>query len=213
MDRDALIEEIKNKNLDINGFVSKIFEDKSMREEIVHQLLTNPHIMVYYHCYYIVSNASEIKPEFFYAYWHDFAKLLHHKNSYHRDIGLTIIANLIKVDTQNLFDDIFDYYFSHIKDKKFMTAQCCIKNTEKIIKSREDLTIPIVNVLVQANKTPYYPPKQIALINYDILAVLDAAHEIFHPKEDIYSFIRTSKNSLSPKTRKKALELMKKYQL
>lgn len=213
MDREALIEKIKDKNVDVDGFVGKAFEDEAIREEIVQQLLTHPHIMVYYHCYYIVSKASELKPELFYVHWHDFAKLLHHKNSYHRDIGLTIIAHLAKVDTLHLFDAIFNDYLSHIRDEKFMTAQCCVKNIEKIIKARKDLVPPIVDVLLQIDDDPFYPPKQNALLKYDVLVVLDAAYASYRQKEKIHTFIQASKESLSPKTRKKAIALMRKHQV
>jgi len=62
--------------------------------------------MVYYHSYYIIARASEISPELFYEYWDDFATLLNHENSYHRDFGLSLIANLTKIDKINKFSNI-----------------------------------------------------------------------------------------------------------
>lgn len=213
MNKDTLIEIIKDKNVDVDGFVSKVFKDKVLREEIVHQLLTNPHIMVYYHCYYIISKSCAFKPELFYVHWDDFAKLLHHQNSYHRDIGLTLIGHLTKVDTHHFFDTVLNDYLSRLKDPKFMTAQCCVQNIEKILRARKDLIDPIIDVLLQIDDDPFYPPKQNALLGYDVLVVLDAAYASYYHKEMIHSFIKASKNSLSPKTKKKAVQLIKKYQL
>ncbi len=72
--------------------------------------------MVYYHCYYVISKASEEKPELFYDYWNEFVLLLDHQNSYHRDIGLTIIANLTKIDTDDKFSVIYEKYIEHFND-------------------------------------------------------------------------------------------------
>lgn len=125
--------------MDIDEFVEVVIGDENARAEVIKQLLNNKNIMVYYHCYYIISKASDEKPELFYKYWNDFASLLDHKNSYHRDIGLTIIANLTKVDEKSLFSNIFQSYIQHFNDEKFMTAQCFVKNMKKVLKNKKNM--------------------------------------------------------------------------
>lgn len=119
-----------------------------IRDFIIDQMLNNPKIMVYYHSYYILSHASEINPEQFYEYWDDFVSLLDHKNSYHRDCGLTLIANLTEVDIENRFLSIFDDYFKHINDAKFMAADCCVGNTVRILANKEELRDNIIKILL-----------------------------------------------------------------
>ncbi|WP_432409082.1 hypothetical protein [Wukongibacter sp. M2B1] len=211
MDSSLLIEEIKRKDVDVEYFANKIIENESCRKEVVENLLTNKEIMVYYHCYYIVSMASELRADLFYEYWHDFAALLDHKNSYHRDIGLTIIANLVKVDNNNYFEDIFYDYLRHFDDAKFMTAQCFLKNLAKIAKIRVDLREKIVETLIEVDKRTSYPVKQRELLKYSILQIFDIVYNESNSKEKIDFFIQSSLNSRSPKTKKKAKELVKKY--
>ena len=134
-----LIREISAKDVDVDRFVRLAIRDDQIREEIVRQMRTHPHIMVYYHCFYIVSKASIERPDLFYPHWHEVASLLKHKNSYHRDFALTIIANLTQVDQGNLFSKIFHDYFEHINDEKFMTGQCCVQNSIKILKGFKHL--------------------------------------------------------------------------
>ncbi|HEX3013688.1 MAG TPA: hypothetical protein VHO92_05400, partial [Methanobacterium sp.] len=125
--QDDLISQISDKNVNINKFAEIVINNEVIRNKLINQMLNNEHIIAYYHSYNILAKASELKPELFYKYWDDFASLLNHANSYHRDFGLTLIANLTKVDEKNLFSSIFDDYFKCINDAKFMTARHCIQ--------------------------------------------------------------------------------------
>ncbi len=211
MNNSLLIQEIKKKDVDVEYFSNKIIEDENSRKEVVKHLLANKDIMVYYHCYYVVSMASERRPELFYMYWDDFVSLLKHRNSYHRDIGLTIIANLVSVDDRGYFDDIFEDYLRHIDDTKFMAAQCFLKNLVKIVKVREDLRPKIIETLLAVDEKASYPEKQRELLKYDILQIFDIIYMESNFKRSINSFIEDALNSKSPKTKKKAKELVKKY--
>lgn len=209
----CLIEQIKKKDIDIEYFAKTILDDEDCRNEVIHYLLTNRDIMVYYHSYYIVSFASEIKPQLFYVYWDDFISLLSHKNSYHRDIGMTLIANLVSVDSDNKFDNIFNEYITHINDEKFMTAQCCIKNLKKIIQYRQDLIGKVVGILLEIDDITSYPEKQKELFKYGILDIFDMIYDKVKVeyKSKINFFIEDCLKSISPKTKKIAEKLRNKY--
>lgn len=143
-----LISKIADKDVNINEFAKLLINDAQKRDEIVYLMLNSNKIMVYYHSYYILSKASEIRPNLFYKYWDDFISLLHHENSYHRDFGLSLIANLTEIDEENRFLNIFDDYFKHLDDAKFMTAMYCVENTAKIIKNKDPLKEDIINILL-----------------------------------------------------------------
>jgi hypothetical protein len=213
MDTETLIREISVKDVDVDRFVRLTIDDECIRDEIVHQLVTHPWIMVYYHCYYVVSKASQKRPELFYQYWPRIAPLLKHENSYHRDIGLTIIANLTQVDVKDLFSGIFHGYFEHINDEKFMTGQCCVQNSIKVIKNKPAFRDEIIAMLLDVDHRCSYTEKQKGVLKSDVLDVLDEAYEDASDREGVDAFIRAGVNSISPKTRRRAKELVKKYGL
>lgn len=208
-----LLTRIADKNVNIDKYVEDVFNQDGLKKEIIKQLISNDNIMVYYHCYYIISNASEKRPELFYEYWDDFALLLNHKNSYHRDIGLTIIANLTKVDENDLFSKIFQDYMKHINDDKFMTARCFVQNTRKILKNKNGIIEHVVGFLLDVDNKCIYPEKQKELLKCDIIEVLDEVYQRIDDKKSIYQFIKIALRSISPKTKNKAKEFMKKYGL
>ncbi len=213
MNPDALIEAISVKEVDVDKFVHLALSDVRARDEIVKQMVTHPHIMVYYHCYYVVDKASWQRPELFYPYWPEITALLHHPNSYHRDFALTVIANLTQVDHDDLFAGIFDDYFAHVNDDKFMTGQCCIQNSVKIFRHKPGLRERIIALLLDVDQQCAYTEKQKAVLRADILDVFDEVYEQVRDQTGVNAFIQDSISSSSPKTRRKAKELVKKHNL
>jgi hypothetical protein len=213
MNATELTQEISVKDVNVDKFVQLAISDDHTRGEIMNQLMTNPDIMVYYHCYYVVSKASAERPELFYQYWPEITSLLKHKNSYHRDIALTIIANLTQVDRDNLFSKIYPDYFEHINDSKFMTGQCCIRNSIKIIKHKPELQNKIVSLLLDVDNQCTYPEKQKELLKSDILEILDDVYEKVSDIKGVNEFIKDGISSISPKTKHKAQQLAEKYGL
>ena len=53
-----LIEEIGQEDFDPEKFMRPALRDDRVRDEMVMQMAVHPDIMVYYHCYYVVSIAS-----------------------------------------------------------------------------------------------------------------------------------------------------------
>lgn len=213
MDTNKLIQQISKPDADIDKFAQMAINDRQIRDEIVHQMLTHPHIMVYYHCYYVVSKASQERPDLFFAYWDSIVPLLKHKNSYHRDFSLTILANLTQADSEDRFLGIFDDYFDHLNDKKFMTAVICVQSSQKIIHHKPVLRDRIIALLLDIDQRCTYPEKQQALMKCDILEVIDDVYQEMCDKTRLEAFINTQLNSPSPKTKKKAQEMGLKYGL
>ena len=76
MEKNELIAQVALKDYDLDVFVRLAIEDEDTRSELVRQMITHPDIMVYYHCYEVLSKASQAEPQLFYPYWSDVAPLL-----------------------------------------------------------------------------------------------------------------------------------------
>jgi len=213
MNTTDMIEQIAEKDFDVNAFVQLAIKNERARNVIVRQMLLDGSIMVYYHCYKIVNKASQERPEIFYSYWGEIAELLHHKNSYHRDFALEIIGNLTKVDQENRFFEIKDEYFSIINDVKFMTGNCCVKNLQKIYQHKPEQRERIIETLLDIDNRCNYTEKQKGVLKADVLEIFDEIYNEVSERNRIEEFIRMGANCISPKTRKKAKVLVKKYNL
>lgn len=211
LNNSELIKDIADKNVDIDRYVELVLSNTDIRSTVVDNILNNPSIMVYYHCYNIISKASEKEPSLFYEYWNDFALLLNHRNSYHRDIGLTIIANLTKVDNENLFLFIYDTYIELFNDIKFMTAECFVKNLKKVVVYKPEYEESLVTLLLDVDNRCSYTVKQKELLKSIIIEFFDLVYEKTLYQEKILSFVNDQVGSISPKTRKIAQNFLKKY--
>lgn len=213
MDKHELLEKIAVKDFDLDAFVQLAIENESVRDELVRQMIANADIMVYYHCYEVLSKASQAEPQLFYPYWSDIAPLLDHPNSYHRDFALTILANLTKVDQQDLFASLADQYVAHINDAKFCTGQYCVRNCQKIIAHKPERLDFFLDHLLVLDTYCDYPAKQKDLLKFDVLVILEQVYDRSPRKDHIDAFIRKASEAVSPKTRKKAKELMKEFSI
>jgi hypothetical protein len=205
--------QISKQDFDKSFFSREAIEDNLMRDQIVSQMLTQPHIMVYYHCFYAVEEACQKAPQLFYEYWGKFAELLKHANSYHRDFGLILISLLAGVDVENNLDDLLPAYLEHANDKKFMTARCCVQNCAQIIQSRPDLAKRILARLLDIENASSYTESQASLLKADILDLMDQIFSHQQPDGRSAAWIVSAANCRSPKTRNKANELKKKLKL
>lgn len=213
VETEQLIQQISAENIDVKKFSQLINVNLAVREEIIRLILTHPHIMVYYHCYYILDAASLERPDLFYSHWDDFADLLEHKNSYHRDIGMTILANLTQVDEQDRFAKLFDRYFSHLHDAKFLTAINCVQNGQKIMGFNPRYIEKVLPLLLSTDSLTHYPVKQKELMKAYILSILDERYASLGKAKGVTDYIISCINSCSPKTKAAARKMVKKYGL
>ena len=202
---------ISEKDIDIEYYASLCINNENFRKDIVDLTINHPHIMVYYHGYYILDKSTGLKPKLFYKYWHDFTKLLKHKNTYHRQIGIVILSNLSKVDNNNHFSEIFNDYLNCLYDQKILIGEYCVKGLNKIIKNKPEYKDKIIDELLKHEEKTLFNEKQEALLDYYILELIEDNCNENMKDDKIIEFIHGKQESISPKTKKKSRELIKKY--
>jgi hypothetical protein len=94
-----------------------------------------------------------------------------------------------------------------------MTGNCCVQNMLKIYKHKEELRGRIIALLLDIEKHSCYTQKQLGVLKYDILEIFDGLYAEIPEKDKVDRFITDQIHSVSPKTRKKAKELVRKLGL
>lgn len=206
------IYEVSKEDYDIDYFLQEIQKDELLKVEIIENLLGNKDIMVYYHCYEILDKATLENPDNFYKYWNDFYSLLSHENSYHRDIGLTLIGNIISVDKENLFKGISNEYFSHIEDENFKVVNSCLKNINRICKYKKEYIEDITKVYLNIDNIWKFNEKQRELLKFYIIRFFETFYNDIEEKDTVVEYVKNLSSSISPKTRRRAKSSkLKKY--
>lgn len=204
-----LIENIQDKAFNRSYYKGLAIHDESIRGLLFDEMISNPKIMVYYHCFYVLDDASKEVPLLFKSYWNSSVKLLQHSNAYHRDFGLTLIANLCAVIDDACFEGVKETYLSLLNDEKFMTSQCCLRNLSRIMSFKSNYINEITMVLLQLKTN--HKEKQFALMKGEIIEVVMTHYDHIIDKSAVHSFVEEAKESISPKTRKIAKNFEKRF--
>jgi len=208
-----IIKSISRPDFDLDDYCHLAQEDGALRDEIIRQMVHNPNIKVYYHCFCIVEKCCQEKPDLFYRYWQQFETLLEHANSYHRDFGLILIALLTRADKENRMENILPQYLQHACDPKFMTARCCLRNSRVIIQAMPKLQEEIIVSLLKAENNNPYTDSQKALLKFDLLEIILQVYNESFLEDHLREYVILAMNSESPKTRKKAKEMASHFNL
>jgi hypothetical protein len=184
---------VVNQKTDIKPLIASLTEqvliDDDFRQLVINQLMTNDFILVYYPSFLIIEKASKSHPLLFFCYWDKFSLLLDYKNSYHRNYGMQILANLTKVDDLDKFDGIFDAYYKQLNDVKFLTRRYCILNSRNIIKNKPSLSDSIVSNIIDSIKTSNNSEKQQNLIIADFINVVSETLSLIKEKKELLDFL------------------------
>lgn len=84
-----------------------------------------------------------------YSYWYVFREKMKSSNSYHRSIGLMLIAENARWDKLNKMNETIDDYLALLNDEKPITIRQCIQSLAKIIPYKKHLLGKIADNLMR----------------------------------------------------------------
>lgn len=83
-----------------------------------------------------------------YPFWQIFRNKLKSDNSYQRSIGLMLIAENTKWDTQNKMEDTIDEYLTILHDEKPITIRQCIQALDRVVPFKPGLNKKTIDKLI-----------------------------------------------------------------
>lgn len=142
-----------------------------------------------------------------YPFWNTFREKLNSENSYQRSIGLMLMANNIKWDTENRIDATIDEFLLLLDDEKPITIRQCIHALSKIIPYKEHLHFKIADKLISKNILSVKETMR-KLILFDILEALILIRK-HQTNDEIENYIFNSlSGEILDKKAKKQIESM-----
>ncbi|MBN1862754.1 MAG: hypothetical protein JW790_03845 [Dehalococcoidales bacterium] len=198
-----------NKEPDLAQAVACSLVDSHLRSEILKGMLAKNETYRY-NCYKVLFNISSETPQVLYPEWDYFVELLSSPNSYHRMAAANIIANLVKADSEDRFEGIFDRYFGLLDDKSLVVAIYTAQNAGKIAAAKTGLRDKITARLLAIDSTHHAQDRK------DLIkaGAIESFGEFFNAspdKERILAFVREQLACKSPKTRKLAKGFLSKH--
>lgn len=104
--------------------------DKFVRESLDNLSSTNDKMRL--DALQTILKITEEKVDWVYDVWNDLVSRLENENSYQRSIGIMVLCNLAKSDSENRIEVILDRILAHTRDEKFITSRQCILSVWKL---------------------------------------------------------------------------------
>lgn len=155
---------------------------------------------------------SDSNPELLYPYWNLFVEMLRKPEVSNKYYAIHLLANLIRVDKENRFEEIFDFWFNDLLNfESPVVSPHIAEKSGLIVKARPELEERVTPILLNITNTSKC--RHLDLQKVYVLSALDIYFDTITDKSKVTNFIKEQLNSRSSKTRKKAQELVKKYKL
>ena len=160
----------------------------------------------------IIYPLSYSNPELLYPYWDLFIEMLYKPEVSNKYYAIHLIANLIKIDFENRFNEVFNFWFNDLLNfESPVVSPHIAEKSGMIAKEKPDLEKEITQLLLNIGETSKC--RHIDLQKAYVLSAFDMYFETISNKEMVIEFIKVQQDNPSPKTRKKAKELMEKYNI
>nr|WP_319372751.1 hypothetical protein [uncultured Methanobacterium sp.] len=189
---------LDEKNINVEELARKAVNDKDLFQELMEGVRSKDNTTRQNSFKTMQLIASE-DPDFLYPEWDYFQEMLQSPNNYHKYIAIYILASLTSVDKDDKFEKVFDDYYGILAGDKAMTASHVALNSSVIAHNKPNLRSRIVDVLMSIDEI--HPGKQKELIKAYAIEALGKIYPEAEDKELIENFVRSQRDSKSPKTR------------
>lgn len=204
-----MLPEMRNKEAHIDAIAAKAIEDSALLSELLEGLKSKDETFRY-NCHKVLMKITDTHPELLYSSWDFFVDHLKSNNSYHKMSATHLIANLLKVDTENRFAQIFDLFYGLLDDRSMVVAYYVAQNSAKIIKAKPELENRIIERLLAIDET-HHPAGRKELIKTGVIETFDELFEDSGIRLEIMDFVRVQTDSESRKTAKTAKSFLEKW--
>jgi len=117
---------------------------------LIVDLLSEKDDKIRYHALLLLQYRSQLLNDV-YPFWETFRQKLKSENSYHRSIGLMLIAENTRWDLENKMESSIDDYLDLLKDEKPITIRQCIQSLHKIVPYKPNLYDRIIKALLSVD--------------------------------------------------------------
>jgi len=194
------------KDIDIKAEAGKAMADRKVLTEFLAGLKSKNEA-VRYPSFQTLLYISEGYPEILYPEWDFLADMLDSNNAYWKLAGVRLIANMVRIDTEDRFEKIFDRYYDLLNDSVIIAGHVTA-NSGKIAMAKPELQSKITGRLLNIDRTTQ---KHKDLIKAGAIESFSEYFNAAENKDAIIQFVREQLKGESPKTRKIAGEFLQKF--
>jgi hypothetical protein len=205
-----MLEDLGKKSVSVESIAKKVVNNKKLLDDLKENASSH-NVAIKYKSLKVLMYLGEQQPNILYPEWDFFVKLLDNENTFLRTIGLTVIANLTRVDTENKFENIFDKYYSLLEDESMINAANIAGYSGIIAKAKPHLQNKITDKLLGIDNTRHSSECKNIIKGKAILSFYEYIGEV-EDKTKIIQFVKNELKNPRAATKKKAEKFLKKWE-
>lgn len=159
-----------------------------------------------------VIELTEEEVNWIYEYWDILVKKLDSENSYQRTIGMFVLSNLAKSDSENRFEGILDKYLMMAEDEKFITSRQTLQTVWKVAVTKENCRARIIEYLTSTFTDNKHLVTHANLIRKDVVESLCRIYETDTDLVDLNYLEMQIEENCEKKEQKILKDIMKKVE-
>ena len=203
-----MLPDLSDKNVDIKAIAKTALADEKMLAHLLANLIIKQET-IRFNSFNTLVWIAEKQPEVLYSSWDVFVGLLGSRNTSHQYIAISLIAELVRIDTENRFEPIFDDYYGILETGATITAANLVKNSGKIALAKPALEPQITEKLLSIDTI--HKGKQKDLIKGIAVEAFGEYYNKSTGKDKILDFVTKQLESDSPKAKYNAAEFLNAY--
>ncbi|MHC4431371.1 MAG: hypothetical protein ACYTBS_05985 [Planctomycetota bacterium] len=201
------IEQVADKESDKHTIAEKVISEPGLASELCSGLGAKE-ARVKYGCAKVLRIVSDARPELLYPRFDFFAELLDSDNKIMQWQAIYVLANLVRVDSRNKFEKIFDKYFAPISGPVMITAANLIKAAAKIARARPEMTGRIAAEILKVDRARYQTAECRNVALGHAIKSFDQLFDQLEDKEPVIKLVRKQLKNTRNATRKKAKQFL-----
>jgi hypothetical protein len=201
------IEQVADKESDKHTIAEKVISEPGLASELCSGLGAKE-ARVKYGCAKVLRIVSDARPELLYPRFDFFAELLDSDNKIMQWQAMYVLANLVRVDSRNKFQKIFDKYFAPISGPVMITAANLIKAAAKIARARPEMTGRIAAEILKVDRVRYQTAECRNVALGHAIKSFDQLFDQLEDKEPVIKLVRKQLKNTRNATRKKAKQFL-----
>jgi hypothetical protein len=201
--------DLSDKKLDLDSTAQNATKDAFLLAEVIAGIAPENHnATLRYNCFRVLMQVAAIQPALLMPYWDKFAVQLHDSRADQQYIGIRLLAELIPIDSDHKFDQVFDLYFGMLATPGLINANQVAGVAGKIALTRPDLEPRITQLLLTFHNSHIDAIRNDLVKSYAIESFQIYFSKVNDPAT-ILEFIQGLAKSPSPRARKVAKDFLR----
>ena len=210
--------------MDEQTFLNRIAKKETQAEDVAKEVIKKPELVLFllngfmmkpakykFKSAKILTLISKDKPEILYPNFGFFVEQLDNENTILKWNAIIIVANLTPVDSEKMFDKLFEEFYDLMKQGNLVTAANVVTNSPVIVRSKPYFEESITQKILQIDSLELPTPECYNVLKGHAITTFDQYFNQIRNKSEVIAFVKKELDNTRNAVKKKAEKFLMKW--